>query len=74
MESKRRSLAKALSWRACALVITAAVGYVLSGGSVEFALTLGVADSVIKILAYYLHERAWINVRFGRLRPPEYET
>ncbi len=73
MESKRRSLAKAFSWRACALLITAAVGYVLSRGSIEFAIMLGVVDSLIKILVYYLHERVWINVGYGRLRPPEYE-
>jgi uncharacterized membrane protein len=73
VDSKRRSLAKALSWRGCALIITAGVGYVLSNGSIAFALTLGLVDSLIKIMAYYVHERAWINVDYGRLRPPEYE-
>lgn len=73
VESKRRSLAKALSWRVCALTITASVGYVLSGGSTSFALSLGLIDSAIKILAYYAHERAWISVNYGRMQPPEYE-
>lgn len=64
-ETHSRSLAKALSWRAIALVITTAVSYALSE-SIAVAVTIGVVDSAIKIGAYYAHERAWMNVRFGR--------
>ncbi len=73
METRRRSLAKALSWRLFALAITTSVGYLLSGGSASFALSLGLADSTIKIIAYYAHERAWIRIPYGRPRPPEYQ-
>jgi uncharacterized membrane protein len=64
MESRRRSLGKALSWRVVALIVTTGIGYALTG-SVAFAVSLGVADSLVKILAYYLHERAWANAGFG---------
>lgn len=67
METHSRSLAKALSWRLCALVITSIVALYLSE-SVVVALSIAVSDSLIKIGAYYLHERAWVNVRFGRKR------
>ena len=73
METRRRSLVKALSWRLVALAITTGVGYLLSGGSATFALSLGLTDSAIKIFAYYLHERTWIAIPYGRMRPPEYE-
>ena len=66
-DSHARSLAKALSWRAIALAITTSVSYMLSE-SVAVALSIGVIDSAIKIGAYYAHERAWMNVSFGRKR------
>ena len=67
VDSHSRSLAKALSWRACALVITAIVALFLSE-SVVVALSIALSDSLIKIGAYYLHERAWAGIRFGRKR------
>ena len=64
-ESHTRSLAKALSWRVFALAITTLVSFILSD-SVAIAISIGVADSLIKIGAYYVHERAWMGIRFGR--------
>lgn len=65
MESRRRSLLKALSWRAVALVVTTGLGYAFTG-SVAFAASIGLADSMIKIFAYYMHERAWNHIDVGR--------
>ncbi len=65
METRRRSLAKALSWRAIAWSITATVAYLFTG-KIAFALSIGFADSLIKIFAYYLHERTWMTVDYGR--------
>lgn len=65
METKRRSLAKALSWRVVAWSITVAIAYLFTG-KVAFALSIGVADSVLKIFAYYLHERSWMGIDYGR--------
>ncbi|MGB1013047.1 MAG: DUF2061 domain-containing protein [Nannocystaceae bacterium] len=68
MESKRRSWTKALSWRLIAVTITSAVSYVVTD-SAEFALSIGLADSLIKVFAYYLHERTWITIPYGRTEP-----
>lgn len=68
IESHSRSLAKALSWRVFALAITTGVSFFLSK-SVAVAVSIGVVDSLIKIGAYYLHERAWMNIGFGRRLP-----
>jgi uncharacterized membrane protein len=65
MDSRRRSLAKAISWRVIAACITASVGYVMTD-SVAFGATLGIVDSVVKIFIYYAHERGW-----NRLRPSD---
>ena len=72
VESSRRSLTKAISWRLIALVVTSTVAWAIAS---EFTLaaTIGVLDSVIKIGAYYYHERLWNRVAFGRIKPPEYE-
>jgi uncharacterized membrane protein len=67
-ESHSRSLAKALSWRVFALAITTGISYILSN-SITVAVSIGVVDSLIKIGAYYLHERAWMGIRFGRKLP-----
>jgi adenylylsulfate kinase len=67
-DSHSRSFAKALSWRVFALAITTGVSYMLSA-SVAVAVSIGVVDSAIKIGAYYVHERAWMGIRFGRKQP-----
>lgn len=69
METHSRSLAKAFSWRVVALAITTGVSYLLSE-SVAVAVSIGLIDSLIKIGAYYGHERAWMNVEFGRESAP----
>ena len=72
-DTHTRSLAKALSWRVFALVITTAVSYFLSE-SVAIAVSIGVVDSLIKIGAYYMHERAWMGIAFGRQPPRQLST
>jgi len=68
MESRKRSLFKAFSWRGIALTITALVTYLYSGDW-RAAAAIGLGDSAIKILAYYLHERAWQATDIGLARP-----
>jgi uncharacterized membrane protein len=72
MESHRRSLLKTVSWRFVATITTGLVAYFFTG-RLDIAITIGLGDSFVKFLIYYLHERAWTRVRFGRVRPPEYE-
>ncbi len=60
MESRRISLLKALSWRLIAVIVTTTVAYLWSQ-DVKVAASIGAVDSAIKILAYYLHERAWVR-------------
>ena len=71
-DSHLRSVVKALSWRALALLIT--VGVVLTvTGRVGLAAAIGLGDTLIKLGVYYAHERTWNRIRFGRVRPPEYQ-
>ncbi len=72
MESHVRTITKTLSWRFVATLITFSVAWLVTG-KLTFAVEIGVADTLIKLGAYYFHERLWIRVKFGRLRKPEYE-
>lgn len=64
MDSRRRSLAKSVSWRVCATFITACIAFVITG-ELRVAAEIGLADSLIKICVYYMHERFWGGLRFG---------
>jgi len=72
MEHPKRSLAKALSWRFFGFITTVALVYFYSRSFKE-ALAVGVGLDGMKIFFYFIHERIWNRVRFGRLKPPEYQ-
>lgn len=60
----RRSLAKTLTWRICATLTT--MGLVLAFiGDLAIALSVGAVEVIIKMIVYYLHERAWNKVDWG---------
>ncbi len=72
MESHSRTIAKALSWRFVATTITFTVAWLITR-KLTFAAEIGIADTIIKLGAYYFHERLWIRIKFGKLIRPEYE-
>jgi len=37
-----------------------------------FAAEIGIADTMIKLGAYYFHERVWVGVDFGKKKPEYY--
>ncbi len=72
MESRKRTVVKALSWRIIATLITASVAWILTG-KLETAIEIGLLDTVIKLGIYYAHERAWMRIPFGKVPRPDYE-
>jgi uncharacterized membrane protein len=71
-ESHTRTIIKTFSWRAMATVITMVVAFAFTGNT-ETALEIGLADTLIKLFAYYGHERIWVRLRVGQKKSPEYE-
>jgi uncharacterized membrane protein len=69
METKTRSFLKALSYRVFASIVTGLIVYIATGKAL-LSVGLGVLDSVVKMLVYFLHERAWMAIPFGRIRHP----
>ncbi len=72
MDSHKRSLAKSLSWRFFATIITASVAYWITGEA-SFAIEIGLLDTSIKFVVYYFHERAWLRIRYGEAKKPDYQ-
>ncbi len=72
-EKPYRSVLKAFSWRLTGTLDTIIVSFLISG-RIKIALSIGVVELFTKLTLYYLHERAWNRIPFGRVqeRPPEY--
>ncbi len=65
MESHKRSILKAVTWRVLATLVTILVVYFVTK-KVALALGVGFVDAAIKMFVYYAHERVWDRTRFGR--------
>lgn len=74
MEQPKRTLLKTLTWRLLAVVITMVVVYGYTG-DIHESLVVGITANFFKMIIYYLHERIWNRISFGRLqpKPPEYQ-
>ena len=63
--SRKRHLAKAVTWRIIASIVTALIAWTfgLPPKAIGFVF---VADLIIKFVLYYGHERLWYNyIKFG---------
>jgi adenylylsulfate kinase len=72
METQARSIAKAVSYRLLGSSVTGLILFAVTGKG-TISLLGGLADMVVKIAAYFVHERIWNHIDFGRSKPPEYE-
>jgi uncharacterized membrane protein len=72
-ETRRRSVVKSLSWRIFAAVITGCIAFAMTG-KMDFAAKIGIIDTTVKLFIYFLHERVWNKVSFGRVAAPDYEV
>lgn len=65
MDSHSRSLAKAISWRVTGSIDTMLLSFLITG-SIKFAAAIGLTEVLTKSLLYYVHERLWLKIPFGR--------
>jgi uncharacterized membrane protein len=66
-----KSVLKAITWRIIASATTFALAMIFFGTdpyALEKATGVAVAESGIKMFLYFLHERAWTSIRWGRMR------
>ncbi len=73
-DSPTRSIMKALSWRLIASAATFVITYVIVRNSfgntdkeaLKFASAIASVDVIAKLILYYLHERLWTNIYWGK--------
>ena len=67
MSSKRRrTLVKTLTWRILATTDTFLIAWLVTGHW-DWAGAIAGIEVMTKMLLYYLHERAWSKITWGRL-------
>lgn len=72
METTRRSLAKAISYRIIGTLTTGLVVFIAIG-RLDLAAAVGLLDTFFKIFIYVGHERVWNRISYGReQKQPEY--
>lgn len=73
VDKPHRSFAKAVSWRITGTLDTVVISFLITG-RIKWALSIGTVEVFTKICLYYLHERIWNVIAFGRAKPPaDYE-
>lgn len=64
-ETHTRSVLKAISWRTLGTLDTFAISWFMTG-KVWLASSIAALEIATKIVWYYLHERVWAVIPFGR--------
>lgn len=57
----RRAAKKTVTWRVIATTTTIGVALLFTG-SVEISLGIGIVETILKMIFYYLHEKSWDRV------------
>jgi len=65
-DARFRSLLKAISWRVVGSLDTFGLSLLVTRNA-SHAASIALAEVLTKIVLYYLHERAWRRVAWGRL-------
>ncbi|UBM61298.1 DUF2061 domain-containing protein [Candidatus Sulfidibacterium hydrothermale] len=73
-DSPTRSILKAISWRIIASGATFVISYFVMKYStkktdaeiLQYASAIASVDVVAKLILYYLHERLWTNIYWGK--------
>jgi len=64
METHKRSIAKTISFRILATIITIILVLIFTG-NIALASVIGIVEMITKLIAYYLHERLWDKIAWG---------
>ena len=65
IDSNNRSIAKTISWRLTGSFSTFMISYLILG-SFSVAGSIAIIQIIANTLLYYLHERVWNKINWGR--------
>jgi len=71
-EKPYRSVVKSISWRTVGTIDTMMIAWLVTG-KLDFAVTIGGVELFTKMFLYYLHERTWNKIHFGRIDSSDIE-
>lgn len=66
-EKSYRSIVKSVSWRTIGTIDTILISFLITGKP-GLALSIGGVEVFTKMGLYYLHERTWNKINFGRMK------
>lgn len=66
-ETPRRSLVKTISWRITGSTATFLISYAILG-NISISGTIAVIQLTFNTLLYFLHERVWNRITWGRTK------
>jgi adenylylsulfate kinase len=66
-ETKKRSIIKSVTFRIAVILADLVVIYILTR-RIDTTITLTVLTNIASTILYFIHERAWDGVSWGRLR------
>jgi len=61
VKAERRHILKTFTWRIIATLTTTIIAWIVTGDPM-IGLKVGSIEFIIKMLLYYLHEKAWHKV------------
>jgi uncharacterized membrane protein len=64
-QSKKRHIAKTLTWRIVGTLDTILLSWIISGNPTT-GLQIGLAEVITKMFLYYFHERAWFKINLSK--------
>ncbi|SHJ71948.1 Predicted membrane protein [Shimia gijangensis] len=65
METRKRSLLKAVIWNAMGLAMMSLVGLIATG-SMAVGGAMALINTAIGLTLYIIYERVWAGIRWGR--------
>ncbi len=63
-ESRKRHIAKTLTWRGVGTLDTMLLSWFITGNPFT-GLKIGLSELLTKMILYYLHERIWYRLNYG---------
>lgn len=63
-ESRKRHIAKTITWRGVGTLDTMLLSWIITGNPIT-GLKIGLSELLTKMILYYLHERVWYRTNYG---------